>query len=144
MLRKSTPHCLGLLAVRKPSFVKFCYCKTATHFDFLTWTAFRSLLLTPALPKSALPTIRLLGCRHLTCLRVLLRKRSPHRLGFASCSQSVVFGTTYLSTSSVRYPNFALLNTSANPLCRQSAFLSLELSFFPTYFEKFASNSDWV
>ena len=39
-----------------------------------------------------------------------MRKRSPSRLGFASCSQNVVFGTSHLSTTSVRYPNFACTN----------------------------------
>jgi len=37
-------------------------------------------------------------------------------LGFAPRSQSFVYGTSYLPTKSVRYPNFALLNTYANPL----------------------------
>ena len=40
-------------------------------------------------------------------------------LGFAPRSQNFVFGTSYLSTKSVRYPNFATLNTYANPLEHQ-------------------------
>ena len=45
--------CLGLLAVRKLSFVLFLLREITTHYSFLTWTAFRSLSLTTALPKSA-------------------------------------------------------------------------------------------
>ena len=44
---------LGLLAVRKLPFVKFCLRKISTHYSFLTGTAFRSLSFTSALPKSA-------------------------------------------------------------------------------------------
>ena len=45
--------CLGLLAVRKLSFVLFLLREITTHYSFLTWTAFRSLSFTSALPKSA-------------------------------------------------------------------------------------------
>jgi len=44
---------LGLLAVRKLSFVLFLLREIVTHYSFLTGTAFRSLTFTPALPKSA-------------------------------------------------------------------------------------------
>ena len=101
--------------------------------------------------KSALPTIRCLvdGVKRVCvfCFAKALRTvldywqfENLHSLSFAIAKQLLI-SIFSLGRRSVRYCS---LQPCQNPLCRQSAFLSLELSFFSVCFEQFASNSDRV
>ena len=70
----------------------------------------------PVVQKIPLPVAIKKQDRFLPILFFINKWAEVDCLGFAPRSQSAVFGTLYLSTSSVRYPNFASLNTYANPL----------------------------
>ena len=76
--------CLGLLAVRKLSFVLFCFRKIVTHYSFLTGTAFRS-----ADAHFSLAKIRCLGLFAFNGSTVFLFRNfvSSKEKTFALCSQ---------------------------------------------------------